>query len=147
MSVTDQTAFAWQRALAAEFAAAFAYGSLGPHVTAAAQIELARACEEAHRDAATSAAASLSAAGRTPVDPEPSYSLPFAITDEATARQLALHVETAAAQAWRYLISVEEAPADVRVSALAALTATAERAVRWRELIDPDAPSTPFPGI
>jgi hypothetical protein len=138
---------AWQAALAAEYAAAFGYGTLGPRLTDAAQAQLARTCESAHRDVAATTAEQLVTAGATPVQPEADYQLPFAVTDADSARQLALRLETAAASAWRFVISIADTPATLRATALAALSASAVRAVRWRALVTPATPTVPFPGI
>jgi hypothetical protein len=147
VAVASDAAAAWQDGLAAEYAAAFGYAALGPRLTVAAQLALAHACEQAHRSLAATTATQLTVAGLVPVEPQANYSLPFALTDAAAARQLALRLETSAASAWRFLISIDGPPGSIRASALAALTASAERAVRWRVLITPSMPSVPFPGI
>ena len=103
------------------------------------------------RSAATSSAASVSGhlvgEGVVPVEPAANYPLPFALTDAGAAAQLALRLETAAASAWRYLISLPAAPAALRSAAVTALADSAVRAVRWRVVITPSQPTVPFPGI
>ena len=158
---------AWQQTLAAEYAAVFGYGVLGPRLVDATQITLARSSQQAHRDLVAQSEQQLTAAGLAPPAAEASYPLPYPIPDDATARQLALRLEEATASAWRYLISAAAvegsarsaasstpAPASsgsglvtLRATALAALTDAAVRAVSWRRLVSPTSPTVPFPGI
>lgn len=148
---------AWQAALAAEQAAAFGYGVLGPHVRAHYQSQ-ARADQQDHRDLASRTAALLAATGATPVSPQADYPVPSPLTG-AAAEQHAVELEQACAAAWRYLIAVA---ADVESSrsgldaasirslrgrAQSGLTAAAVRAVRWRRVTDPAHATVPFPGI
>jgi hypothetical protein len=57
----------------------------------------------------------------------------------------------ACASAWRYLLAAAAIESGslptVRVAAQSALTASAVRAVSWRAVIDPSAPTEAFPGI
>ena len=50
--------------------------------------------------------AGLLAAGEQPVAPEANHPLPFPVVDTASARRLAVRLETDAAATWRYLIAV-----------------------------------------
>jgi hypothetical protein len=138
---------AWQAALAAEHAAVAGYDVAGPHLgrTDAAS---ARTDQLAHRSLRDATSAALTAAGHSPTPARPDYPLPFPVTNAATARQLALNLESACAAAWRYLIAVA-GPSDrnLRDDAQAALTASAVRALQWRRLVDPAKPTVPFPGI
>ena len=138
---------AWQAALAAEHAAVAGYDVAGPRL-GQADAATARADQEAHRGLRDATSAALTAAGHAPVPAKPDYPMPFAVTNTATARQLALNLESACAAAWRYLIAVA-GPSDrtVRDNAQAALTAGAVRALYWRRLVDPAKPTVPFPGI
>ncbi len=138
---------AWQAALSSEYAAAFGYGALGPHLTDPAQITAAHTDEQAHRATARATSAQLVAAGATPVQPQANYPLPFPLTDPTAAQQLALRLEVSCAAAWRYLISIDDAPVTLRTSALSPLTESAIRALYWRALLTPATPSVPFPGI
>jgi hypothetical protein len=138
---------AWQGALAAEYAAAFGYGALGPKLTDASQVASAHSFEQAHRDAALTESQQLVAADATPVEPAANYPMPFALTDARAAQQLALRLESACASAWRFVISIVDAPAALRVDAVTRLTASAVRAVHWRAVTDPSSPTVPFPGI
>lgn len=150
---------AWQQALAAEYAAAFGYGVLGPRLGVAASVALARAAEQAHHELGDRTAGDLGAAGQPPVAPAADYPLPYPVTDDLSAQHFAIRLESACASAWRYLISVAAAPdADhsgldaaqlqtLRAVAQSALTASAVRAMRWRRLVDPAKATVPFPGI
>jgi hypothetical protein len=149
---------AWQQALATEYATVFGYGVLGPRLGSAASVALARTGEQAHRDLGERTAGDLSAAGHVPVAPAADYPLPYPVTDDLSAKHFAIRLESGCASAWRYLISVAASDggdsgsdADqlrtLRAVAQAALTASAVRAMRWRQLIDPAKATVPFPGI
>jgi hypothetical protein len=141
---------AWQAALAAEHAAIFGYGALGPRLEPT-DVALARADEAAHRLLRDVTASALVAAGAEPVASLGNYPLPFAIDSTLAARRLALRLEMACASAWRYLLAAAAIESGslptVRVAAQSALTASAVRAVSWRAVIDPSAPTEAFPGI
>lgn len=156
---------AWQAALAAEYAAIFGYGVLGPRLQDSNEIELARGCEQAHRSLAEQATGQLIVDGQAPGAPLPSYVLPFAVPDAVAARQLAVRLEQAAASAWRYLIvtaaqqpvvaTVSGSPAPssdgagltvLRAQAVRTLSDAAVRGVRWRRIVSPLGPTVPFPG-
>ena len=137
---------AWQAALAAEHAAVYGYGIVGPRVPAAER-SLARRCEDQHQRLRDQTVAALAAGGHAPVPPEPSYPMPFAVVDAASARRFALRLETDAAAAWRYLVAMSDPDSSVRTSASQALTDTAVRAFLWRRLISPAVPTVPFPGM
>ena len=137
----------WQAALATEHAAVAGYDVAGPHLDDA-DAATARADQQAHRSSRDATSAALAAAGHTPVPARPDYPLPFPVADAATARRLALDLESACAAAWRYLIAVAgPSDRDLRDNAQAALTASALRALQWRRLVDPAKPTVPFPGI
>lgn len=143
---------AWQRGLAAEHAAVYAYAQLGPDLARADQA-LARAYESDHRAARDAAAAAIAAAGADPVASQPYYPPPFPLSDAAAAQRWALQLEEAGASAWRYLVAAAvAAPGDpnagaARAAGQANLTACAVRALRWRVRVSPGQPTVPFPGI
>jgi hypothetical protein len=142
-------AAAWQAALAAEYAAVFYYGALGPRLTEPGDIALARALEEQHRELRDRTAAALAAAGQPPAPPQADYPLPFALAGSVDAQRLALGTESSCAAAWRYLVTAAAsgpAPAGLRQAAGAALTASAIRATRWRRILHPAQSTVPFPG-
>jgi hypothetical protein len=140
---------AWQAALASEYAAVFYYGALGPRLTEAGQITLARTIEEQHRELRDRTAEALVAAGQSPNPPQADYPLPFALAGSVDAQRLALGTETNCAAAWRYLVTTAAsgpAPVGLRQAASDALTASAIRATRWRSILHPAEPTVPFPG-
>jgi Domain of unknown function (DUF4439) len=137
---------AWQAALAAEHAAVYGYGVVGPRVTVAEQAR-ARTFEAQHRDLRDRLTIALARAGQSPVGAAPDYPLPFPLTAPSAARQLALRLETDAAAAWRYVIASAAADDPVRTLAQPALTGSAIRAMRWRTEITPLTPTVPFPGL
>lgn len=141
-----------QGALAAEHAAIFGYAALGPHL-AAADAAQARADERAHRAQRDALAAAITATGAQPVASRAAYPLPDALTSTLAAQRVALQLEVACAQGWRFVLVVSAAVpgstplASIRADAVRALSAAAVRAMRWRNRIDPSAPTVPFPGI
>lgn len=141
-----------QGALAAEHAAIFGYAALGPRL-GAADVAQARIDERAHRTERDALAAAITAAGAQPVASRAAYPLPDALTSTLAAQRLALQVEAACAQGWRYVLAVSaQPPGSVtstaeRAAAVRALTGAAVRAMRWRARIDPQSPTVPFPGL
>ena len=140
---------AWQAALAAEHEAVFAYGLLGPRLTSGV---LATTCADAHEALRDATAEAIAAAGLDPVPPESDYPGLYPVPNAAAARTVAVRVEDRCAAAWRYLylVAASTTGADarrLRGSAQDALTASAVRALRWRERLTPDHATRPFPGL
>ncbi len=140
----------------AERRAGYGYGTLGPRLRDSVQITLARQCELGHQDLVTLAEGLALEAVPQPTSTAPpgSYALPARVSDENSARLLAVQLEEDCARAWRFLLAqLASATADAPATfaawpvAVAALRDSAVRALRWRRLTDPSAPSTPFPGI
>jgi len=144
---------AWQAALAAEQQAVFGYGLAGPHLTAAADVNRARADEAAHRTLQTSVSAQLVAAGLTPVAPQPDYPGLYPVANATAARRLAVRLEQNCATAWRYLYAAlaedgpTSPPTGLRATAQDSLTASAVRAVRWRKAAGVSPSTVAFPGV
>jgi hypothetical protein len=143
---------AWQAALSAEQQAAFGYGLLGAHLHGSPQLPLAVSCSDAHETLRDGTAQALAAAGVTPQPPAADYPELYPVTSPAQAAALALRLEQDCAEAWRYLyaLAADDPSAQahaMRASAQAALTASAVRAVRWRRIVTPAAPSVAFPGL
>jgi hypothetical protein len=131
-------ATALDAALAAEYAALYAYGLVGARGGPAARRPAAAALQS-HALQRDLLAARLSAAGRRPAPGEPAYALPFPVTSPATARALAAHVETALAACYADLVAA--AVPGRRREAAGWLTGAAEAARAW------GAAATPFPGL
>ncbi|MEV6347194.1 ferritin-like domain-containing protein [Actinoplanes sp. NPDC051851] len=131
-------------ALAAEEAAIWAYGLIGVHLPNQGEQNRARAAEDAHRvlrdDLVEQVAALKASTSPTPAG----YELPFPVEDRAGALKLAIHIEDGVAQAWRVVLPVTEGTA--RTDALAAMTASAVRATRWRRIAAVTPLALAFPG-
>jgi hypothetical protein len=144
MSADDPAMSAFQQGLAAEHAAVFAYGVLGPRLSERDR-QRATDSEAAHRETRDAAAALLSGRGSTPVPAERAYALPYPVPDAATARKLALLVEERVAATWRAAVAVTAGEA--RRIGVDALGAAAVRAASWRAVAKPGGPATvAFPG-
>jgi hypothetical protein len=148
---------AWQQALAAEHQAVFGYSLLGSRLTGGDQ-QLAVACSDAHEALRDATAERLAHAGLTPVAPAVDYPALYPVDDAAAARRLAMRLEEACAAAWRYVYmraatrpeggaAAVRAASGERGPAQDTLTASAVRAARWRALVAPSQPTTPFPGM
>ncbi|GAA4359713.1 DUF4439 domain-containing protein [Angustibacter luteus] len=112
--------------LAAEQAAVYAYGVVGAQGAAADRDEALTALQRhaARRDLV---AARLSVAQQTPKPAPPAYQLPFAVGTPAQSRKLAVHVETAVADANADLVAASPAAARVEASRWLAESAVAAR--------------------
>jgi hypothetical protein len=119
-------------ALAAEEAAIYAYGVLGVKLTAGGDRTEARAAEAVHRGRRDVLVSRLAALKASTAPAPAGYTMPFEVTDRASALKLAVQIEDGVAQAWRAVLPVTT-EAD-RATALNALTDAAVRATRWRRL-------------
>jgi hypothetical protein len=136
---------AWQAALAAEHRAVFGYGLLGAQLHHSPRLALAIRCSDAHEALRDTTESAMVAARLTPVPPAADYPDLYPVTTAAQAAALAVRLEDGCAAAWRFLYAATAAPGGrspaVRAAAQTALTASAVRAVQWRQ-----AP-VPFPGL
>jgi hypothetical protein len=128
-------------ALAAEYAAIFAYGPIGVRLTGAEQ-DAARAAEAAHRNLRDALVLMLNGTGLPPA--APGYKLPEPVVDRAAALRVAIAVEEKAGAVWRAALSATAAAQ--RRQALDALTGCAVRATRWRRFAKVDPITVAFPG-
>lgn len=144
---------AWQAALGAEHEAVFGYGTLGPRLPAGAAQTQARAFEKAHRALRDAVITAMTAQDVTPQPSKIDYPTSARITTAAAARRYALMLEEAAAAAWRYLVAIaagqqpDAALTALRASAVHSLSASAVRAVAWRQVLTPTTPTVAFPGV
>ncbi|MFR9775513.1 ferritin-like domain-containing protein [Micromonospora sp. MS34] len=130
-------------ALTAEYAAIWAYGVIGVHLTGDAR-RAARSAEAAHRARRDALVLQLSGnGGQVPAD-QAGYALPYPVTDRTSALKLAVEIEERAAGHWRAALP-HTTGAD-RNRALAALTDCALRATRWRRTAGVTPITVPFPG-
>lgn len=135
---------ALQEALAAEHAVVWGYGVVGGKV-GEELLQQVREVDAVHRTRRDTTAALLGRYGGEPVPTEPSYALPFPVTDRRSALRLAVHLEEGATAAWRYAVAATDDRA-VRRVALAATADAAVRATRWRILVPVTPATLPFPG-
>ncbi|MCU7723753.1 ferritin-like domain-containing protein [Actinoplanes sp. KI2] len=127
-------------AMAAEEAAIYAYGILGVHLVAPAQVAEARAAETAHRNRRDYLLGQID----QPPAAAAGYDLPFPVADPVSAVRLAVHVEDGVAQSWRPVLGASQGAA--RAAALSALTDAAVRATRWRRIAALSPVTMPYPG-
>ncbi|MGW0749189.1 DUF4439 domain-containing protein [Streptomyces sp. NPDC002587] len=137
-SSAGQALEAAQAALAAEHAAAYAYGVIGARTAGGRSTEAreAYAGHLARRDALTRTVREL---GGAPRPSEAAYALPFEVRAPADAERLAAEIEDRVAGAYSDLVRAAEGP--LRRMAADALSAAAVRAARWRGV------GVAFPGL
>ena len=135
---------ALQDVLGTEHAALWSY-ALAVAFLAPDRIAAARTDAAAHRELRAQIEVTLSQLGQRPVSAQPAYATPQPVTDAVSAAGLLVTAETDAAAAWRSVLerSTERA---LRRAGLKALTDTAARCARWREVVG-TRPAVPvFPG-
>ncbi|MER5775982.1 ferritin-like domain-containing protein [Streptomyces sp. NPDC002039] len=137
-SATTRPLEAAQSALAAEHAAAYAYGVIGARIAAARAPE-AREAYGQHLARRDSLARTVRDLGGSPRPSEAAYALPFELRTPADAERLAGDVEDRVAGAYSDL--VRAADGSLRREAADALSAAAVRAARWRGV------GVAFPGL
>jgi hypothetical protein len=135
MSTVD----ALQAALAGEHACVYGYGLLGPYVSDADEPAV-RAAYEAHRVRRDLLSVQVRARSAEPAAAHAAYAVPFAVTDEATARRLAGLLEQRLAPLYADLVRVTTNSA-LRESAARALVEAAVRSAGW------GAPTPALPGL
>lgn len=134
MSAADKTVDALQRALVREHTAVFGYAVAGAHLGKRAAATAA-AHRNAHRTARDGLEALIRARQATPRPAQPTYQLPFQVTDPETARRLAGQLERGTLGAYAALVAV--GGRNIRRRAIAAMHASAERQAHWTGSIDP----------
>lgn len=117
-------------ALSAEEAAVWAYPLVGAKVSTGYQSVVAKA-HGVHQMRVAELSGRLAALRADVPDPAAAYSLPFPVTDSASAIKLAVHLEDGVSAGWRYLVAAAET-AELRRYAVAQLTACALQSMRWR---------------
>lgn len=137
MTATDDALTA---AIRGEDAAIYAYGVLGAHLTGVA-LALARQGEATHRDQRDALLETMS----DPPAPDVIYTLPFPVTDAASAIRLAIYVEEHCAALWRAVVAAA-APSD-RTAGLGTLADTANRAAAFRRAGGAIPGTVAFPGL
>jgi uncharacterized protein DUF4439 len=131
-------------ALLAEQAAIYAYGLIGVRLTGVGDRAEARSAEQEHRQRRDALIGWMDQLKASQAAAPAGYQLPFPVIDRASALKLAIKVEDGVAQAWRALLPVTRDAG--RVTVLAAQTAAAVRATRWRRLAEVTPVTMAFPG-
>lgn len=140
--LTKDEVAALQSVLQAENAAIWAYALVAAHdADDASTVAAMRAAHLVARDAAASR---LLAGGGKPAAPAPVYSTPK-VTDAASARALAITIETDCARAWHSVVGRTDRT-DLRSAAAGGLTEAAVRTVQWKQLAKAATVTVPFPG-
>ncbi|MEV0027774.1 ferritin-like domain-containing protein [Nocardia sp. NPDC050793] len=142
--MTDAERQALLDALAAEYAAVYAYGV----VAAFASPERDRLIAEntaAHRARRDTTVDALRAAGTPAPPPEPAYTIPFPVDDPWAAARLAVTVENDAAVAWRAVVEHGESE-EIRRTGIDGLTECALRVAAWQAILGANPPTSAFPG-
>jgi hypothetical protein len=129
-------------ALAGEHAAIYGYGVLGAHVTGPSLV-LAQQAEAAHRTRRDALLVRLASASPAPPAADPAYTLPFPVTDEASALRLAVGIEERTGDVWKAALA--DVGGDDRQRALDALTDCALRAARFRRAGGQTPGTVPLP--
>jgi hypothetical protein len=129
-------------ALEAEHAAIFGYGAVGAH--AAGDVSLAQAAESAHRGRRDALIVRLTSKGVAVPAAQAIYSLPFPVTDLASALKLAQTLEDRCAAIWR--LALPDTNGDERKMALDALIDCATRGTAFRKAAGTTPSTTAFPG-
>ncbi len=130
-------------ALAAESAAVWAYGVVAAYLKDSADLMAAIASGHLSRRDATSTL--ITQGGGKPTVPSAAYALPVQVKDPATARQLAIMLETDCATAWRSVVGHTDR-SDLRGYALAGLSDSAVWLTQIKQAGQVNPPTVPFPG-
>ena len=129
MTPAESDITALQGALAAEHAAVYGYGVAGAMLSGADRTA-AHADWIAHQEARDSLEGMLTRLGATPVAASAAYQLPFAVTDPAEARALAVLLEEGVTQAYLAVVAVRDKT--LRSFGALAMQPPANRAAAWR---------------
>ena len=135
---------AFAAALTAEHAAIYGYGVVGGHLDNAGK-ETVRKADVAHRARRDALVVRLASLAASPPPAPAAYSLPFAVTNRASALKLAVALEEATAEAWRLALGVTAG--DERRIALDALVDCAVRATAWRKAAKISPVTVTYPGV
>ncbi|MGQ0841808.1 ferritin-like domain-containing protein [Actinokineospora sp.] len=138
------TVAAVQQALGTEHAAIWVYGLVSAFLPAAFDVSI-REGATAHRARRDATGRLLGAAGVVPEPAEAAYLPPQPVSDQASALALLVAAEQDATVAWRSVLERTD-DVELRKAALAALTAAAVRATRWRKAAGVAPLTPPLPG-
>lgn len=136
----DATIAALQTALAAEHAAIYGYGLLGPRLRGT-QAQSAKVFWDAHRTMRDRLRALIVEQQAQPVAAAAAYALPVKVTSAASAVQLAATIEDTLVTAYLGVAGADEG--STRRFAAVAMQDAVGRAIRWRG----SGPDSAFPGM
>ena len=131
-------------AISTEHATIYGYGFVSAHVTPGLN-ELVSDSLAEHRARRDAAVAMLAARSVTPPIAAVGYQLPIAVKNSTDAATLAARMEADTAAAWRAVIEQAKTAEDRRFG-VKALTESAIRAARWRQVLGTWPLTVPFPG-
>ncbi|RMI35672.1 DUF4439 domain-containing protein [Nocardia stercoris] len=131
-------------ALAAEYAAVYAYGLVAAYC-APERAKIVAEFTAAHRTRRDATIDALKAAGATVPAAAAAYTTPNRVDDPIPAAQLAATVESDTATAWRAVVERADSP-EVRRTAIDALTDCAVRQATWQGILGAAPTTAPFPG-
>ncbi|RIQ34876.1 DUF4439 domain-containing protein [Jiangella rhizosphaerae] len=117
-----------QAALAGEHACVYGYGVVGAHLPDGA--EPAHTALAAHRSRRDELAALIAGTGADPVAAEPGYALPSPVTDEASARALAVLLEERLGALYADVVGAATTP-ELREFAVRGVVMSAVQALSW----------------
>ncbi|CAM3664049.1 ferritin-like domain-containing protein [Kibdelosporangium persicum] len=143
-AVPGDSVDAVQQALGAEHAAIWIYGLVSAFLPAAFNNPLNEGVT-AHRARRDTLERALTAAKVEPRPPEAAYVSPKPVTDQASSLAVLAIAESDATVAWRSVLEHTD-DADLRKTALEALTSSAVRATRWRKTAGATPAHTIMPG-
>lgn len=133
-----------QLALRSENAAIWAYALVAANDTDPNDVELIAQMRAGHLVRRDAAAGRLADGGVSPAPPAPAYATPAA-TDLASARKLAIAIETDCAAAWQSVVaSSDNGP--LRAFAAGGLSDAAVRLAQWKQRAKVNPLTVPFPG-
>ncbi|HEX3788213.1 MAG TPA: ferritin-like domain-containing protein [Pseudonocardiaceae bacterium] len=145
-SLPADTVSAVQDALAAEYTLIWVYGLCTAFITGgadAARLNAGMTEHQARRDATQRL---LTGAGAVPQTAAPAYVVPQPVTNTTSAATALALAESEATVAWRAVLEHTD-DADLRKTALAALTDSAVRQTHWRRSSGQSPSSVAMPGL
>ena len=142
--MTDAERRAVLDALAAEYAAVYAYGVIAAYASPE-RTRLVAEYTAAHRARRDATVRALEAAGVTAPAADAAYTTPFPVDDPIPAARLAVTVENDTAVAWHAV--VEHAGSEsARGMGIDALTESALRLATWQAILGTNPATVAFPG-
>ncbi|MFC0108905.1 ferritin-like domain-containing protein [Kibdelosporangium aridum] len=143
-AVPEDSVDAVQQALGAEHAAIWIYGLVSAFLPGSFNNALNEGATT-HRARRDTVERALNAANVAPKPAEAAYVPPQPVTDQASSLAVLAIAESDATVAWRSVLEHTD-DADLRKTALEALTSSAVRATRWRKAAGSTPAASAMPG-